>query len=63
LRKSWVKSRAKAHCWQEEGLLIQEEMRRTIAFLEFEAQEWERMGVLASEVQSPSGIAPGVPGY
>lgn len=63
LRISWVKSCAKTHCWQEEGLLIQEEMRRTIAFLEFEAQEWECMGVLASEVQSPNGIAPGVPGY
>ncbi|KAK7019683.1 hypothetical protein VNI00_018005 [Paramarasmius palmivorus] len=41
LRSEWCKSRARARRAQEEVLLVEEEMRRTLEFLEWRAQEWE----------------------
>ncbi|TFK60138.1 hypothetical protein BDN72DRAFT_872951 [Pluteus cervinus] len=41
LRVEWCKSRARAKRWQEEVLLLKEEMRRVLAFLDFQASEWE----------------------
>ncbi|KIK53694.1 hypothetical protein GYMLUDRAFT_63581 [Collybiopsis luxurians FD-317 M1] len=40
LRITWCKARAQAYCWQEEGILLQEEMCCTLETLEFEAQQW-----------------------
>ncbi|TFK60790.1 hypothetical protein BDN72DRAFT_778956, partial [Pluteus cervinus] len=40
LRVEWCKSRARAKRWQEEVLLLREEMRRVLAFLEAQAIEW-----------------------
>ena len=37
----WCKSHARAKRWQEEVLLLQEEMRRVLMFLESEAQTWK----------------------
>ncbi|KAF9060340.1 hypothetical protein BDP27DRAFT_1452773 [Rhodocollybia butyracea] len=54
LRIAWCKSRALAHRWQEEGLLVQEEMRRTIETFEYKAREWEQRGTLAKEIRSHS---------
>ncbi|KAG6907526.1 hypothetical protein DXG01_008615 [Tephrocybe rancida] len=41
LRIEWCKARARAHRWQEECLLLEEEMRRCIAFFQFQARRWE----------------------
>ncbi|KAF8869326.1 hypothetical protein BD779DRAFT_1614547 [Infundibulicybe gibba] len=40
LRLEWCKARARAHRWQEECLLLQEEMRRTLAFFQSEIEKW-----------------------
>ncbi|TFK60998.1 hypothetical protein BDN72DRAFT_778739, partial [Pluteus cervinus] len=40
LRIEWCKSRARAKRWQEEVLLLQEEMKRVLLFLENEAKTW-----------------------
>ncbi|KAG6806431.1 hypothetical protein H0H92_011348 [Tricholoma furcatifolium] len=42
LRIEWCKTRARAHRWQEECLLLNEEMRRVIAFFECKGREWTR---------------------
>ncbi|KAG2006690.1 hypothetical protein CC2G_014446 [Coprinopsis cinerea AmutBmut pab1-1] len=41
LRVEWCKTRARAHRWQEECMLLQEEMRRVVAFWEWDAKRWE----------------------
>ncbi|KAG2003598.1 hypothetical protein CC2G_004190 [Coprinopsis cinerea AmutBmut pab1-1] len=41
LRVEWAKARARLHRWNEEYLLVQEEMRRVIVYLAWKAQWWE----------------------
>ncbi|KAG5222594.1 CxC2 domain-containing protein [Salix suchowensis] len=41
LRVEWVKARARADRWQEEVLLLEEEMRRAIAFCKWKAEYWD----------------------
>jgi hypothetical protein len=41
LRVEWCKGRARAHRWQEECLLLAEEMRRVIAFFTWQAAWWQ----------------------
>lgn len=36
----WCKSRARAHRWQEECLLLDEEMRRVKAFFTWQVERW-----------------------
>jgi hypothetical protein len=40
LRIEWCKARARAHRWQEECLLLSEEMRRILAFFIWQENEW-----------------------
>ncbi|KAJ7878541.1 hypothetical protein B0H14DRAFT_3083030 [Mycena olivaceomarginata] len=40
LRVEWAKTRAKAWRWTEEVDLVEEEMRRVVAFLEWKAERW-----------------------
>ncbi|KAF9555789.1 hypothetical protein CPC08DRAFT_779954 [Agrocybe pediades] len=40
LRVEWCKARARAHRWQEECLLLAEEMRRVKAYFSWEEQTW-----------------------
>lgn len=40
LRIEWCKSRARAMRWKEEVILLQEEMRRVLAFLTAQATVW-----------------------
>lgn len=47
LRIEWCKARARAHRWQEECLLLAEEMRRVKAFFQWEASRWEDRRVWA----------------
>jgi hypothetical protein len=42
LRIEWCKARARAHRWQEECLLLAEEMRRVLAFFSWQAEDWKR---------------------
>lgn len=42
LRAEWAKMKARQDRWDEEYRLIQEEMRRTVAYLEWKAQWWRR---------------------
>ncbi|KAF9488152.1 hypothetical protein BDN71DRAFT_1499587 [Pleurotus eryngii] len=41
LRVEWVKARARTDRWQEEVLLLEEEMRRAIAFCKWKAEYWD----------------------
>jgi hypothetical protein len=41
LRIEWCRSRARAMRWSEEVLLLREEMRRVLQFLEWHAGWWE----------------------
>lgn len=49
----WAKARARARRWDEEVALIQEEMRRVIAFFEWKAKWWRQ-----SASQRSQGITP-----
>ncbi|KAF6758787.1 hypothetical protein DFP72DRAFT_807241 [Ephemerocybe angulata] len=40
LRIEFLKSRARAHRWAEEVLLLEEEMRRTLQFFKYKAEWW-----------------------
>lgn len=40
LRIEWCKARARAHRWQEECILLKEEMRRVIQFFDSEVLRW-----------------------
>ena len=44
MRVEWAKTHARANRWQEEVLLVQEEMRRVIAFLDSKATWWRLQG-------------------
>lgn len=41
VRIEWCKARARAHRWSEECDLLQEEMRRVVAFFEWQAKWWQ----------------------
>ncbi|KAM6497177.1 hypothetical protein JOM56_007650, partial [Amanita muscaria] len=41
LRIEWCKARARAHRWQEECLLLKEEMRRVLQFFDSEILRWK----------------------
>ncbi|KAK7032459.1 hypothetical protein VNI00_013017 [Paramarasmius palmivorus] len=45
LRSEWCRSRARVKRCEEEVLLVQEEMRRTLAFLQWRAEEWRNWGM------------------
>ncbi|KAG5223527.1 hypothetical protein IMY05_C0771000400 [Salix suchowensis] len=46
LRVEWCKSRARAMRWSEEVELLEEEMRRVLAFLDWKAAQWDTRAVL-----------------
>ncbi|KAF8869347.1 hypothetical protein BD779DRAFT_1457769, partial [Infundibulicybe gibba] len=56
LRIEWCKARARAHRWQEECLLLQEEMRRTLAFFQFEVDSWMQVGLDLAPSESNEGL-------
>ncbi|TDL14820.1 hypothetical protein BD410DRAFT_845698 [Rickenella mellea] len=57
MRVEWVKSKARAERWDEEVTLVAEEMRRTLAFLEWRAKWWEgqvhRRSLVVGDIQPP----------
>jgi hypothetical protein len=55
LRIEWCKARARAHRWQEECLLLAEEMRRVLAFFSWQAEDWRRTAQKV-ETQLPTSL-------
>ena len=49
LRVEWAKSLARAERWEEEVLLIREEMRRVLVFLDYKASQWKTKASLRRE--------------
>ncbi|KAG1844233.1 hypothetical protein F4604DRAFT_1937641 [Suillus subluteus] len=49
LRVEWAKSRARAQWWNEEVLLLKEEMQRTQQFLAWHAQQWQSVTELSHQ--------------
>ncbi len=47
LQIEWCKSRARAHRWQEECVLLKEEMRRVIQFHTWQAGIWKERATKA----------------
>jgi hypothetical protein len=58
LRIEWCQSRARAMRWSEEVLLLREEMRRVVAFLQWRGGWWEeRQDVLRGlEMEHNEGV-------
>ncbi|KAF8801726.1 hypothetical protein BYT27DRAFT_7114203, partial [Phlegmacium glaucopus] len=54
LRIEWCRARARAHRWQEECLLLHEEMRRVLAFFAWQHQRWR---VIANDLELQGKIA------
>ncbi|KAF9456024.1 hypothetical protein BDZ94DRAFT_1353138 [Collybia nuda] len=52
LRVEWCRARARAMRWDEEVELLQEEMRRILVFLEWQAIWWEHQGTAAYSLDS-----------
>ncbi|KAL0568511.1 hypothetical protein V5O48_013468, partial [Marasmius crinis-equi] len=48
LRAEWCRSRARARRAQEEVMLVREEMRRTLQYLQWAADTWEKSGGIHS---------------
>ena len=44
MRVEWAKTHARANRWQEEVLLVQEEMWQVITFLDWKATWWHSQG-------------------
>jgi hypothetical protein len=45
LRSEWTKAKARRDRWDEEWQLVQEEMRRVVAYLEWRASWWHQQGL------------------
>lgn len=61
LRVEWAKARARAMRWAEEVDLLLEEMRRTLAFLEWKASWWR--GQKTRRSNEPAALAHGLSAY
>ena len=49
LRIEWCKARARAHRWQEECLLLHEEMRRMLQFFDSEVMHWKKLATVITD--------------
>jgi len=54
LRIEWCKARARAHRWQEECLLLREEMSRVILSFQYSARQWIERGKMYEETNATS---------
>ena len=55
MRVKWAQCVARASCWEEEAILLQEEMRRVVYFLDWKSRDWTskadaRVGVVTPEI-------------
>jgi len=61
LRCEWAKSKARADRWSEEVLLLVEEMRRVVDFLDWKAAWWLQQA--ARRTDAPPDITDGIAAY
>lgn len=61
MRVEWAKARARMMRWQEELLLVQEEMRRVVEYLRWRAEWWRNRSSLRAH-NDPT-ISSGISGY
>ncbi|KAH6904722.1 hypothetical protein BKA70DRAFT_1373432 [Coprinopsis sp. MPI-PUGE-AT-0042] len=61
LRAEWAQSRARAMCWREEVDLLEEEMRRVVAYLRWQARWWKDQADLRQDCDG--SIKLGLRGY
>jgi hypothetical protein len=61
LRVEWLRCRARVARWKEEIQLIEEEMRRSIAFCEWKASSWDKQ--VGARVFTPPHVAEGIAAY
>ena len=52
MRVEWAKTHARANRWQEEVLLLTEEMRRVVAYLDWKASWWRAQGSRRDDVRA-----------
>ncbi|PBK62569.1 hypothetical protein ARMSODRAFT_1024770 [Armillaria solidipes] len=57
LRIEWCKTRARAHRWQEEVILVLEEMKRVKAFFAWEARTWLERAAREDVLEGERGYA------
>ncbi|KAF7795561.1 hypothetical protein EIP86_006723 [Pleurotus ostreatoroseus] len=51
VRVEWLKARARVNRWKEEKRLLPEEMRRSVAYLNWKASQWDTRGTLRSDLE------------
>jgi hypothetical protein len=56
LELEWCRARAHTHRWQEECLLLNEEMRRVLAFFKWQASDWREKALELENVPLTSRI-------
>jgi hypothetical protein len=61
MRVEWAKSRARMMRWEEELLIVQEEMRRVLVYLRWRAKWWRERSILRSHADS--SMISGISGY
>lgn len=61
LRAEWAKMLARRDRWEEEYLLVQEEMRRVIVYLKWKAEWWKEQG--SRRVSDDAGLVEGLLAY
>jgi hypothetical protein len=61
MRVEWAKARARMMRWKEELLIVQEEMRRVIAYHGWKAMWWRDRGAL--RIQGDATVLSGLSGY
>jgi hypothetical protein len=61
MRVEWAKTKAQADRWHEEVLLLTEEMRRTICFLEWKSSWW--LDLVSSRPDAPLSVRHGIAAY
>ena len=42
MRAHWLRTGALARRWEEENLLLEEEMKRTVRYMEYYRKKWQR---------------------
>ncbi|KAH7903770.1 hypothetical protein BJ138DRAFT_1020105, partial [Hygrophoropsis aurantiaca] len=63
VRMEWCRCRARAMRWNEEALLLQEEARRVLAFLKWQAQWWRDQGKRRLPTVSSEPLKEGIIAY
>lgn len=64
MRPEWAKSQARMKRWEEEVLIVEEEMRRVIVYLEWKAGWWREQGILRGKANAGDfDILDGVEAY